>query len=174
MWDIVEIDNTYFGRIEEITVRYTTIRTFDMRQVVLPNTTLITVPIKTYSAEEVVKLKTKVNVHYDTDLNRAIAIIVEAINSMDQVINKKKTKAYISQFADSAIELTAMFFVNPNNGEYYEVTIGEANHRIKDYFTANGIVIPYPHVTITVDKADQHLLWTALFTAKNFIWPKTS
>jgi hypothetical protein len=35
-------------------------------------------------------------------------------------------------------------------------------------------VIPYPHVTITVDKADQHLLWTALFTAKNFIWPKTS
>jgi len=56
--DIVEVyaDQTYFGRIEEITIRYTIIRTLDLRQVVLPNMTLITVPIKTFSSEDLVKL----------------------------------------------------------------------------------------------------------------------
>jgi small conductance mechanosensitive channel len=56
--DIIEVqaDQVYLGRIEEITIRYTIIRTLDLRQVVLPNMTLITVPIKTFSAEPIIKL----------------------------------------------------------------------------------------------------------------------
>ena len=60
--DIIEVqaDETYFGRIEEITIRYTIIRTLDLRQVVIPNLKLISVPIKTFSAEQLVKLGTTV------------------------------------------------------------------------------------------------------------------
>ncbi|MBU0626136.1 mechanosensitive ion channel family protein [Patescibacteria group bacterium] len=51
----INADQLYFGRIEEITIRYTVIRTLDLRQVVIPNTTLISTPIKTFSAEELVR-----------------------------------------------------------------------------------------------------------------------
>jgi len=56
--DIIEInaDQTYFGRIEEIQIRYTIIRTLDLRQVVIPNTTMISSTVKTFSAEPMIKL----------------------------------------------------------------------------------------------------------------------
>ncbi|HCB51916.1 TPA: hypothetical protein DEP21_05130 [Patescibacteria group bacterium] len=52
----INADQLYFGRIEEITIRYTVIRTLDLRQVIIPNMTLISTPIKTFSSEDLVKL----------------------------------------------------------------------------------------------------------------------
>jgi small-conductance mechanosensitive channel len=62
MGDVIEVqsDQIYFGRIEEITIRYTVIRTLDLRQVVIPNMTMISKPIKTFSSENIVKLNTTV------------------------------------------------------------------------------------------------------------------
>lgn len=79
--DIVQIDldatTSYFGRIEEINLRYTVLRTFDLKQVILPNMVLINASIQTYSTEEIVRLETIVQVHYDTDLEYAIRVFTE-------------------------------------------------------------------------------------------------
>ncbi|MEY3197947.1 MAG: hypothetical protein RL023_794, partial [Candidatus Parcubacteria bacterium] len=48
--------NNYFGRIEEITIRYSVIRTLDLRRVIIPNLDLITRPVKTYDSEDMVRL----------------------------------------------------------------------------------------------------------------------
>lgn len=169
LWDVIEVDGTYFGRIEEITVRYTTIRTVDLRQVVLPNTTLISTAIKTYSAEESVKLKSNIGVHYDTDLEFASKVIIQAINSLPFIKDgAKKTKVYVTNFWDSAIELSAFYYVDPLTWLVPEYAMGEVNQRINEYLKSNNIVIPYPHTTLTVDKNDKALLGTMLFGAKAF------
>ncbi|USN55470.1 MAG: mechanosensitive ion channel [Candidatus Peribacteria bacterium] len=68
--DIIQIDENeqYFGRIEEITIRYTVIRTFDLRKVVVPNLMLITRPIRTYDSEELVRLDFTLSIHYSTPM----------------------------------------------------------------------------------------------------------
>lgn len=166
--DIIEIqvDWWVFWRIEEITIRYTTIRTLDLRQVIIPNTTMITVPVKTYSAEEIVKVKTKIRIHYDSDLKKAEKAIVDWLNSLDFTVEKEKTKAVLTEYWDSEIIMTGIFFFNPNAWLLLEYAIGEANHRIRDYLEANKIVIPYPHVTVTVDRNDTDLLWTMVYANK--------
>jgi small-conductance mechanosensitive channel len=114
--DIVEInaDQVYFGRIEEITIRYTIIRTLDLRQVVIPNTTLITSPIKTFSSEPVIKLTISVRASYDSDNNQVIEIMKAAINSFDIVKDKENTKVFLSSFGDSSIEFKSFFSFDPN------------------------------------------------------------
>src|SRR5690606_14900110 len=91
--DVIEIDadKGYFGRIEEITIRYTVIRTLDLRQVIIPNMTLISNPIRTFSAESTVKLTTEAYVHYDSDLDKAIHVIKDTINSFDFIKEKDST-----------------------------------------------------------------------------------
>ena len=79
----------------------------------LPNTTLISTPIKTFSSEELVRNKQIFSVHYDTDIVKANALIVEAVNSFDFVKNKKNTKAFLSSFDSSAIQLKASFYYDP-------------------------------------------------------------
>ena len=114
--DIVEIqaDQVYLGRIEEITIRYTIIRTLDLRQVVLPNMTLITVPIKTFSAEPIIKLDAVFGVGYDSDTTKVIELVKEVVNSFEFVKEKNTTKVFVSSFAASRIEIKTFFSFDPN------------------------------------------------------------
>ena len=114
--DIVEInaDQVYFGRIEEITIRYTIIRTLDLRQVVLPNMTLISVPIKTFSSEPFIKLAVLQRAEYDADPNKVIEVMKDAVNSIEFVKNKENTKVFVNEWRDSYVEYKAFFEFDPN------------------------------------------------------------
>lgn len=157
LWDIVEVqaDKEYFGRIEEITVRYTVIRTLDLRQVVLPNMTLISVPIKTFSAEDMVKLNTVIWIHYDSDVNKAINVIFNAVNNLNFVVDKQNTKVFVTNFADSAIELKCIFGFNPNSGIIGDFAVGYVNEVINDALNQNEIKIPFAHTTLTFENNEE-------------------
>ncbi len=151
--DIVEIyaDQTYFGRIEEITIRYTIIRTLDLRQVVLPNMTLITVPIKTFSSEDLIKLNAVFEVHYETDIPKAIKVITEAINSFSFVKEKENTKVFFSDYGYSNIEIKAFFYFDPKCWIVPDIALWEIKWAVSEAFKQNNIEISYDMVTLTFE-----------------------
>lgn len=153
LWDIVEIyaDQKYFGRIEEITIRYTIIRTLDLRQVILPNMTLISVPIKTYSSEELIKLKSVFEVHYDADVSKAIRVITETINSCPFVKEKENTKVIFWEYWYSNIEIIAFFYFDPKCWIIPEIALWEINWMVSDAFEKNDIDISYDMLTLTFE-----------------------
>lgn len=153
LWDIVEIyaDQKYFGRIEEITIRYTIIRTLDLRQVILPNMTLISVPIKTYSSEELIKLKSVFEVHYDADVSKAIRIIKETINSCPFVKEKENTKVIFWEYWYSNIEIKAFYYFDPKCWIIPEIALWEINWMVSDAFEKNDIDISYDMLTLTFE-----------------------
>ena len=114
--DVIEVnaDQVYLGKIEEITIRYTIIRTIDLRQVVLPNMTLISVPIKTYSSETVIKMMIPFWAHYDSDISLVLDIIKNTVNSCDFIKQKENTKVFLSDYLDSSIEFKAFISFDPN------------------------------------------------------------
>lgn len=169
--DVIAIEwaYNYFGRIEEITIRYTTIRTLDLRQVIVPNMEMISNPIKTYSAEDLVKLKVKTIVHYDTDYEVASNVMKEAINSMTWIKEPEKTKVFATDMLEHGMELTAIFLFDPNAGILFEYAVGEINNQISKAFQIHHIVIPYPHVVVTIDKNDQNILKQIKLLKQQFI-----
>ncbi len=154
LWDIIEVqaDQNYFWRIEEITIRYTIIRTLDLRQVIIPNLKMISVPIKTFSTERIVRLHTIIGVHYNTNIENAIQIIVNTINNLNFVIEKQNTKVYVINFGESSIDLKCVFFFDPNSWIIWEYAIWLVNEAINNAFIQNNITIPYPHRTIKFEK----------------------
>ncbi len=155
MGDIVEInaDQVYFGRIEEITIRYTIIRTLDLRQVILPNMTLISVPIKTFSAEPIIKLTTVFGIGYDSDTTKVIELVKEIVNSFEFVKEKNTTKVFVSSFAASWIEIKVLFSFDPNCGLLSDFAIGYINEKTGKIFNENKISMPFNTFTINFDKA---------------------
>lgn len=154
--DIIEInaDQTYFGRIEEIQIRYTIIRTLDLRQVVIPNTTMISSTVKTFSAEPVIKLRVSYRSTYDADTVKAINVMKEAVNSCSFVKNPENTKVFLSEFLDSSIEYKAIFDFDPNCGLLQEIAIWQATQTISAAFDKNGIDIPYEILTLNFDSPE--------------------
>lgn len=154
--DIIEInaDQTYFWRIEEITIRYTIIRTLDLRQVVIPNRTMISSSIKTFSAEPIVKLRVAYRSTYDADSVKAIEVMKDAVNNYEFVKNKENTKVFLSEFLDSSIEYKAIFDFDPNCGILQEIAIGQLTQDISIAFDKNGIDIPYEILTLNFDSPE--------------------
>jgi len=151
--DIIEVstDQTYFGKIEEITIRYTIIRTIDLRQVIIPNMTLISVPIKTYSSESIIKMIIPFWAHYDSDITKVIDVIKTTVNSCDFVKEKDNTKVFLSEYLDSSIEFRAMISFDPNGGLLPEMVKGHIYEKINDEFAKNNIEVPYNITTLTFE-----------------------
>lgn len=117
--DTISIDMTggpYFGKIEEIGIRMTTLRLFDNKQVFLPNIKLIEAAIQTFSSEETVRLTTTIDVHYDTDLNFAGEVIKSAVNGCQFIRNPDKTKVFVASLGASSIVFKIFFYIDPNCG----------------------------------------------------------
>lgn len=157
MGDIIEVqsDQIYFGRIEEITIRYTVIRTLDLRQVVIPNMTMISKPIKTFSSETIVKLNTVVWIHYKSDVAKAVEVVQQAINSFDFVKDKENTTVYVTNFWASSIDLKCVFCFDPNCGIIWDFAVWYINEKIWQEFNKNNISIPYTHATLTFEEKEQ-------------------
>lgn len=153
MGDIVEInaDQVYFGKIEEISIRYTTIRTMDLRQVVIPNMTLISCPIKTFSSEAIIKISAIFGVDYASDTNKVIQVIKTCINTFPFVKETESTKVFLSNFGDSAMEFKALFSFDPNCGILQEIAIGEINEKMNTAFAENDIQVPFTTFSINID-----------------------
>lgn len=113
--DVIEIqsDQDYFGTIEEITIRNTMIRTLDMRQVIIPNMTMISKPIKTFSTEEIVRLSGAVQVDYESDLSLAQKVIIQAIQTIDRVLQKDQSRTAVTSFDDSGITIKYFYYFDP-------------------------------------------------------------
>lgn len=174
IWDIIEVDynnnEKYFGRIEEITIRYTVLRAINFRKVIVPNLALITQPVRTYTSEDRVRLETYVPLSINSDIDKCTEIMKEAVNSIDFVIDKKDTAILLDSFDERWLKLRAMFFFDPNYKILYLRAISEVNKAIFRAFQENWIEIPYPHTTFTVDKNDKNLLSSAMFLIKWKNW----
>ena len=154
--DIVEInaDQIYFGRIEEITIRYTIIRTIDLRAVVIPNMTLISTPIKTFSSEPLIKLMIPFWAHYDSDISKVLEVMKEAVNSIDIVKEKENTKVFLSDYLDSSIEFKALISIDPNCGILPEMIKWYCYEKFTEAFDKNNIEIPYEITTLTFESPE--------------------
>ncbi len=153
LWDIIEInaDQVYFGRIEEITIRYTIIRTIDLRSVVIPNMTLISTPIKTFSSEPLIKLSIKFRAHYDSDISKVIEVMKEAVNSFDFVKEKENTKVILSDYLDSSVEFKAIVGFDPNCWILPYLAEWYIKQKFGEEFEKHNIEIPYEMRTITFE-----------------------
>ena len=169
LWDVVVVDdnpNEYFGRIEEITIRYTVIRTFDLRKVIVPNLTMVTQPVRTYDSEDVVRLDTLITVHYWTDIPQAIEMIKEAVNSVEFVKEHDNTYVTVEQFAWSGIDLRVYFYFDPKGWINLPRALSQIHTAVFAMFNEQWIVIPYPHTTLTVDYNDKNLLSSMIYVAQ--------
>ena len=77
------------GTVEEIQTRATTIRTYDGRRVVIPNSELFTNSVTVNTAWENRRLEYDVGIGYGDDIDRAKQLMLEAVSSVDEVLSNE-------------------------------------------------------------------------------------
>jgi small conductance mechanosensitive channel len=82
-----------------------------------------------------------VGISYDSDYKKAIAVIIEALQSVENMSAARKPQVGIDDFADSSINIGIRFWAP--TAHYFE-TRYRANAAIYDALQAANITIPFP------------------------------
>jgi len=142
--DWIEWDG-HSGRVEEIDLRVSTVRTFDNERITVPNGDLANNAITNPVAYETLRQKFVFGIGYDDDIDLAREAIVEEISAVDGVLTEPAVTTRVTELGDSAVGIQARFWIDdPDRGDYVAVR-SEAVKAVKERFDDEGIDMPYVH-----------------------------
>jgi potassium efflux system protein len=135
------------GYVERISIRTTTIRTFDRADVIVPNSDLISGQVTNLTLRNTWgRIKLPIGVAYGSDIERVIATLVEVANQHAEVIrgNPQLSDPYalFLSFGDSALMFELRAFISEVDRRVR--VISDINRAIDAAFRKEGIEIPFP------------------------------
>jgi len=145
--DVVEVCGKT-GTVEDLTLRYVSLRDYEGSVHYIPNGLITTVTNKSrgyaYAVIDV-SVSYRENIDEVCDVMREVAGQLRASESFGPKILEDIEIAGVQEWADSAVILRCRFKTVAL--EQWDVR-REFLHRLKDAFDAHGIEIPYPHLTL--------------------------
>lgn len=147
--DLMTVADRY-GEITQISTRYTVLRSMDGTEAIIPNETMISSVVVNHSfSNRELRIKLPVQIGYDSDVEKAMAIMVEVARAHPRVMRAHEPQAFLREFADSGINLELSVWINdPEEGQ---LNLRSAlNLEIWKRFQAEGIEIPYPRRDIRI------------------------
>lgn len=132
------------GTVENIQTRATTIRTYDGRRIVVPNSELFTNSLTVNTAFENRRLEYDIGIGYGDDIDRAKQLILEAIHETEGVLSDPAADAIVVDLAESTVNIRARWWIKPPRRAPALDMQDNVLTAIKNKLTANGVDMPFP------------------------------
>ena len=142
------VSGEYEGTVEDIKIRATTIKTYDGRQVVIPNSDLYTSALTVNTAYKQRRLQLAVGIGYADDIAEAKSEIMQALNRADSVSKQASPTIIAVNLGDSTIDLVVRWFIDDGTQANKVSSIDQVLIEIKTALDKAGIDMPFPVRTI--------------------------
>lgn len=142
------ISGNYEGTVEDIKVRATTIKTYDGRQVVIPNAQLYTSVLTVNTAYARRRLEVSVGIGYEDSIDTAEQVILQALKTADSVSKLAEPSVIAVGFGDSSIDLKVRWFIDNGAQTNKVASTHEVIKAIKSALDNAGVNIPFPIRTL--------------------------
>ncbi|SFR57328.1 MULTISPECIES: mechanosensitive ion channel family protein [Halorubrum] len=137
------------GRVEEIDLRVSRVRTFDNELVTVPNGDLANSAVTNPVAYDTLRQKFVFGIGYDDDIGEATDIIVEQAEAHDEILDDPGVSVRLVELGDSAVGLQSRWWIDdPDRGDFVRVR-SEYVTAVKEAFDDAGIDMPYVHRQLT-------------------------
>lgn len=154
--DYIELESGHWGRVTEVNVQTTVIRTRDGTDVVLPNAQIISNRLINWTMKNAYRrLRVPFMVAYGTDKELVRQLVEEAAQKVPCTIKGQRNPRYAPQvrmesFGDNGIHFELLVWMNvhtyPGRGRAKAQYLWE----IEEIFSKNGIVIPFPQRSLHI------------------------
>jgi small-conductance mechanosensitive channel len=149
--DLLEIDGLR-GRITEIGIRASTIRSADGIETMIPNSRFIegSVTNWTYSSPQTRQAIT-VGVTYGTPLRKAADVLLDVLSRHGHVLKDPGPQVYLDAYADSSVNFALMYWVEMTVENDSRRVKSDLLHMIDRAFDEAGIRMPFPQRDVHLD-----------------------
>ena len=151
---LVTIDGHY-GEVTKLTARYVVVKGLDGTEALIPNDTVTTTVVVNHSySDRRVRVDVTLQVTYQSDVDRALALMLEAAKGHPRVLSDPAPAAILKGFGDNGIDLALyMWILDPEAGKGNLQS--DIYRSLWKSFNANGIQIPYPQREIRILNSPQ-------------------
>ena len=133
------------GQVKEVHLAFTLLTDEDDVEITIPNKHIVGEIIQ--NSHEDTLVEETVGIAYDSDSGKAIEVITQALENMDNVNKTRVPLIGIEDFADSSINIGIRFWAPTNH--YFE-TRYRANSAILSALQNAGITIPFPQREVRI------------------------
>ncbi|MHC5755883.1 MAG: mechanosensitive ion channel family protein [Nostoc sp.] len=132
------------GTVENIETRATTIRTYDGRRIVIPNSELFTNSVTVNTAFDSRRLQYDVGIGYGDDIDRAKELMLEALHSVPEILKDPAPDVLLMELAESTVNIRVRWWINPPRRADDLASRDKVLSTIKKTLVENGIDLPFP------------------------------
>ncbi len=141
--DTVELDGCK-GTVLALNLRNVQIKTFDGKDVYIPNANIIKDPVVNYTIDGFLRLEVTIGIDYGASLEEATRIILETVKTVPGVLKEGKLPSIaISELAPSTLNLTVYFWIDTYDPEMSGMIIkNEVISRLLTALDGAGVYLP--------------------------------
>ncbi len=132
------------GTVENIQTRATTIKTYDGRRIVIPNSELFTNSVTVNTAYDSRRMEYDFGIGYGDDVEQAKRLMLEAIHSIDDILQDPAPDVLLLELAESSVNIRARWWIKPPRRIDDLISRDKVISAIKRKLSENGIDLPYP------------------------------
>jgi small conductance mechanosensitive channel len=144
------------GKVTEITLRSTRIRTNRNTYVVIPNKSVIDAVLENYSKHGELRIDVPVGIAYKEDIRQAREVLLEAVRRIPGVMAQPQPDVVVESLGDSSVNLLVRAWIETaDEMQPKTFVVVEASKLALD---AAGIQIPYPHLQLFVDDVEERVI----------------
>lgn len=148
--DFIE-SGEYRGRVQEVNLRSTVIRTTDGLLVMIPNSVIYQKPIVNYTRRGRRRVDVHCGISFRDDLSVAKRLACEAVATVPGRDASRPVEFFYERFGESSIDFVVRFWIPFTTRERdLREARSEAIVRVKQSFDENSITIPFPVHTVDI------------------------
>ncbi|GAA0871716.1 hypothetical protein GCM10009117_08620 [Gangjinia marincola] len=144
------IDNTVeigenFGKVKALDFRYTKLKTFNGKDVYIPNADVLTKPVTNYTEDGFYRWDFVIGIAYEDNIEGAKKVVLEALRSEPTVIEDDAHENFVieEELATSTVNLKVFFWVDTKDFRKNAlVTKGNVVRMVKEALEEAGYYMP--------------------------------
>jgi small-conductance mechanosensitive channel len=154
--DYIELEDGRTGFVRELTLRSTTLETYDGKDIMVPNEKFVTESFTNWTHKnKKQRYRVDFSVAYDSDIRKLVEIIKETVASHEQVLSgesipfEERPDCEIDSFGDSGVNMFVEFWMMGIDDGKNRVG-GDLLLMIFEAMRDNGFQIPFPQREVRV------------------------
>lgn len=142
--DTVQIGEN-FGKVKSLEFRYTKLKTFDGKDVYIPNSDVLTKPVTNFTEDGFYRWDFIVGIAYENNISEAKIAILNSLNAEPDVISDKEHENFVieDELATSTVNLKVFFWVDTTDFRRGAlITKGNVIRNVKEALEKGGFNMP--------------------------------
>ena len=135
------------GTVVKIDMMYTTLCTYNNREILIPNSRLTSNNVINYFVREKRRVDLVIPIPYEADVEKARKVIMDLLDESELVLHEENNKVQIDKLNESSVDLIVWIWCNSE--DYWKTYYG-MREMIKFRLEENGINIPFNQLDLHI------------------------